>query len=172
MQKFNSSLTDSPLTEGSFVEISADTVKPGTIVARVIPVKNNKGYFIADAFKFETVYRITPKKTKVIFDSGLELRTPFLLYEYQEEMEKYNTMLAKRQKYINFMQHIIEGLTYDSSLRYYCSRNLSGKILALKDKEFEKQYKVVKTFLDYARVYLAELQCAKEAYEKEHGRLY
>lgn len=170
MQKFNSSLTDSPLTEGSFVEINADTVEPGTTVARVISVKSNKGYFIASAFAFDTVCRVTPKKTKVIFSSGLELRTPFTMYEYREEMQKYNTMIAKRQKYIDYIQHIIEGLTYDNSLRYYCSRNLMDKVLALKDEEFEEQYKVVRTSFDYARVYLGELKHTKDAYEEKHRR--
>lgn len=171
MQKFNSSLTDSPLNEGSFVEIDVNTVKPGTQVAILIEVRTNKGQKIADAFKFDTISRVTPKKTKVVFSKTGEIKASCVaMFEYQEEMQKYNTMIAKRQKYINYIQQMIGGLTYDSSLLYYCSRNLTDKVLALKDEEFEKQYNVVITSFDYARVYLAELGKEKEAYEKEHGR--
>lgn len=171
MQKFNSSLTDSPLNEGSFVEIDINTVKPGTQVAILMEAKTDKGYKIADAFKFDTIVKVTPKKTKIIFnESGERKASCVTMFEYREEMQKYNTMLAKRQKYINYIQHIINGLTYDSDLRYYCSRNLTDKVLALKDEEFEKQYNAVKTSFDYARVYLTELGKEKESYEKEHGR--
>lgn len=170
-REFKFGLTDSPLDLKSLVEVDINTVQPGTPVAILIEARTDKGQKIADAFKFDTISRVTPKKTKVVFSETGEIKVACVtMFEYREEMRKYNIMLAKRQKYINYIQHLIEGLTYDNNLIYYCSRNLKDRVLAMKDEEFEEQYKVVKSSFDFANTYLTELMKEKEAYEKEHGR--
>ena len=142
-------------------KINVDDLKVGDIVARKIELNYGWCTWICDAFEELQVMRISPKKTKILFEkTGLEINPKITaLYAVTEEMRVYNKIAKEQQELANLMYQYSRNI-----------RNSEKAIMGIRDyvKGLSDEERT-KYLSDFRKPYLIMAQYKKALKESEEN---
>ena len=140
-------------------KINVDDLKVGDIVARKIELNYGWCTWICDAFEELQVMRISPKKTKILFEkTGLEINPKITaLFAVTEEMREYNKIAKEQQELANLMYRYSRNI-----------RNSEKAIMGIRDyvKGLSDEERT-KYLSDFRKPYLIMEQYKKALKESE-----
>lgn len=142
-------------------KINVDDLKVGDIVARKIELNYGWCTWICDAFEELQVMRISPKKTKILFEkAGLEINPKITaLFAVTEEMREYNKIAKEQQELANLMYQYSRNI-----------RNSEKAIMGIRDyvKGLSDEERT-KYLSDFRKPYLIMEQYKKALEESEEN---
>ena len=142
-------------------KINVDDLKVGDIVARRIELNYGWLTWICDAFEELEVMRISPKKTKILFEkTGLEINPKITeLFAVTEEMREYNKIAKEQQELANLMYQYSRNI-----------RNSEKAIMGIRDyvKGLSDEERT-KYLSDFRKPYLIMEQYKKTLEEREEN---
>ena len=142
-------------------KINVDDLKVGDIVARKIELNYGWYTWICDAFEELQVMRISPKKTKILFEkTGLEINPKITeLFAVTEEMREYNKIAKEQQELANLMYQYSRNI-----------RNSEKAIMGIRDyvKGLSDEERT-KYLSDFRKPYLIMEQYKKTLEEREEN---
>ena len=142
-------------------KINVDDLKVGDIVARKIELNYGWCTWICDAFEELQVMRISPKKTKILFEkTGLEINPKITaLFAVTEEMREYNKIAKEQQELANLMYQYSRNI-----------RNSEKAIMGIRDyvKGLSDEERT-KYLSDFRKPYLIMEQYKKTLEEREEN---
>ena len=142
-------------------KINVDDLKVGDIVARKIELNYGWCTWICDAFEELQVMRISPKKTKILFEkTALEINPKITaLFAVTEEMREYNKIAKEQQELANLMYQYSRNI-----------RNSEKAIMGIRDyvKGLSDEERT-KYLSDFRKPYLIMEQYKKTLEEREEN---